>query len=500
MTAKMKKPSGGKPLDKISQAQAVVRSAERYFTFFHDQCKEPFADLREDGQCINLPLNSKMFKILLAHKIYGLIGKVLSSRALSEGGVVLEGKALKEGPQVYLSKRTAWCGGALYYDLCDPSGRAIKVIENDWGIVENPPTLFRRYQHQLPQVEPSFEGNIMKILPFLGIKKGDKERQCLELCDLVCRMIPGYPQPIRVVYGPQGSIKTTKERIKKLLVDPSATDVSTLNPYKLESVAHQISQEWITVFDNCTRVTEETSNLLCRASTGGTFHKRKLYSDHDSIILDLNSVVVITGVNIPIDKPDIMDRAILFNHERIAPPDRVEEKVIIERFKEVRSEIVGGLFDVLAKTLQIKPKIKQKNLPRMADYCLWGMAAAESLGFGANMFLNAYRRNIHKQNEQIITSSPLATVLIDLLSDHGEFSGTSTTLFEVLTKRRQALGISENVLGWPQAPNALTPKLNELRSNLQEFGYEVRTGGRSKDSRQIAIYKDRDHKNNDTTE
>jgi hypothetical protein len=195
-----------------------------------------------------------------------------------------------------------------------------------------------------------------------------------------------------------------------------------------------------------------------------------------------------------------MDRAILFNHERIAPPDRVEEKVILKRFEEARAEILGGIFDVLVKTLRVKSKIKQKNLPRMADYCLWGMAAGEALGFGANTFLSAYRNNVHRQNEQIIANSPLATVLIDLLSDVGEFSGTSTKLFEVLNHRRKAiLGMSESVLGWPQAPTALSRKLNELRANLQEFGYEVISGGRSGDNREILIFKDHE-KNNGTTE
>ena len=59
------------------------------------------------------------------------------------------------------------------------------------------------------------------------------------------------------------------------------------------------------------------ADMLCRGVTGGAFSKRELYSDDSDVILTFKRPMIITGINIPTHSPDLLDRLLLIELERI---------------------------------------------------------------------------------------------------------------------------------------------------------------------------------------
>ena len=66
---------------------------------------------------------------------------------------------------------------------------------------------------------------------------------------------------------------------------------------------------------------------------------------------------------------------------------------------------------MLVKTLQIKPTVKLNDLPRMADFALWGEAIARAMGYKDLEFIQAYYENIGKQNIEAIENHPLGQAI-----------------------------------------------------------------------------------------
>ena len=121
------------------------------------------------------------------------------------------------GPQ----RRAGSCRGSPtatpMYDLGD--WRAVKISNNGWEIVPDPPILFRSFSHQKTQVEPlrCSEGEVSEVLDKLSslINIIDENQKLLFIINLTCCFIPDIPHPIDVLHGDQGTAKTTTSTIKK---------------------------------------------------------------------------------------------------------------------------------------------------------------------------------------------------------------------------------------------------------------------------------------------
>jgi len=135
-----------------------------------------------------------------------------------------------------LFPRCAWHDQAIWYDLTNESWQAVRITHHGWTI-EQPPTLFRRFPHQLPQIDPEkgTKGkNIDQIFSIIRLKNKDDE--FLFKVILVAKYVPGIVHPIDVLYGPQGSSKSSIDRIKKSLIDPSRLQSSALPKNKEELI------------------------------------------------------------------------------------------------------------------------------------------------------------------------------------------------------------------------------------------------------------------------
>lgn len=464
-----------------NQADKLVDIVLDNAILFRNQADEPFIDFKTDDHFEYWPLRSKRVKNWLAKQFWDEYNKSPSGDAINNALNVLEGHSFSK-EKCELENRVHFKDGVLWYDLANDKWQTVKINHEDWEVSHYQPRLFRRFSHQRAQIIPERGGDIRKIFDFINIKNED--HKILLLVWLVSCFIPGFPHPIMYFFGPQGSAKSTTSKLLRKIIDPSIIEVSEL-PKDQNELIQKLSHHWTLIFDNVSFISPELSDLLCRAVSGSGFSKRQLYSDDDDVIYNFKRCLGVNGINLISLKPDLMERSILVELERIPKENRTQEQDLYIKFENELPKILGNIFDIISKAMRIKSSIKIDSYPRMADFALWGAAITEAMGLSKDAFLMAYQRNIDGQNDEVINENPEASFILALMNDKDEWSGTAT---ELLKEMKEYYKEDENIK-FPKKPNALSRKLNELKTNLEEAGIKIEiTSGRK---RKIIITKTR---------
>ena len=446
-----------------AQADRLVKFVfnDPTITLFHDELDTAYAKFVAGKHRQILLVDGSAFKRWLSKSYYDLHKKTPSQNVLSAAMQTIAGRACFDGEAIKLHTRAAMIDNVIWYDLADKEWRAVRITAEGWSVVDDPPTIFRRQQHQAAQVLPASGGNIRDILRFVNIT--EESQQVIFLVLLVSYFIPGFPHPIAYVYGPQGSAKSTLSKIKRKLVDPSRIEVLSL-PRKEEDLVQVLSHHYQLFFDNVGTMSDSVSDLLCRAVTGSGFSKRQLYTNDEDIIYNIQANIGINGINLSSSRPDLLERSVLFELRRVEKAGRRQERELLEEFERERPKILGAIFDTLARALALKPTIVAPSLPRMADFAVWGCAIAEAMGFPKEVFLNAYNNNIDSQNAEVLGEHIEAELLGVFIEGRGEWTGTMSELFEHLKADTKSGD------DFPKSANALSRKLNTLKINLEEAG------------------------------
>ena len=461
--------TGGKDGEEKTEPQALQAfkiAAESGAVFFHDQFNVGYLSPKGDGSQI-FKIKSRACENWLTHLYWKSSQSVLNPTALNSIIQMLEARAIFEGPKHKLHTRIAEHNDAIWYDLGD--GRAVKINSNSWEIVEDPPILFKRFPHQKPQVEPKPNGDIKELLDFVNLsflEDGSlSPEQKLLLSWVVFSFVPDLPHPARILAGPQGSNKSTFQKVLKELIDPSSVQAQT-TPNGVDDFIQTSSHHWFLVLDNVSHLSESLSDTICRVITGGGFSKRELYSDDSDVIYDFKHIIGINGINLVVEKADLLDRSLIFNLKRTN--NFTTEKVFWSKFEERKQYILGGVFDVLVKTIRLLNKTPEPSEHfRMADFAHWGSVIVQSLGFDSSDFVEAYKANVSRQNEEAIDASPVGIALIEFMSSQEEWIGTATELLTELEKLAEKLHINIKSKIWPKDARWVWRRIVDILPNLE---------------------------------
>jgi hypothetical protein len=454
-----------------TQTELLIEMVEKKnnFVLFHDDKMESYIRLKNGDHNEIMSLKSRAIRRLLIREFWKAKNKAIAPDSVKNAIAVLDGRACYDGPEHKLQNRMAWKDKELWYDMADAKWRAIKINENGWEIVNEPPILFNRYSHSQAQIVPQQKnGNIKLFLNYVNIS--DPDQQLLLLVYLISCFIPDFPHAILVILGSHGSAKSTLSKLLRRIVDPSFIEVASF-PDSHRELVQALAHHPFLFFDNVSFVSEEVSDILCKATTGSGFVKRELYSDDDDIIYSFKRSIGLNGINLVTTRPDLLDRSILLELEMIDESHRKQEKELMDNFEKDLPSILGGVFDTIVKTLKIKPTIQLATSPRMADFASWGAAIAEALGYTKEKFLSVYQENIEKQKETILNENMVALTLISFMEEYSQqrWEGTMTELLHKLTEH--ANFADSNITKdkyWPKAPNMLSRALNTLRVTLRD--------------------------------
>ena len=114
-----------------------------------------------------------------------------------------------------------------------------------------------------------------------------------------------------VVFGAQGASKSTLSKLARLIVDPSLIEVASF-PHSQKELVQALAHHYFLFFDNVSYISEDQSDTLCKAITGGGHIKRELYSDDDDVIYSFMRCIGVNGINLVTTRPDLLEKKLAF--------------------------------------------------------------------------------------------------------------------------------------------------------------------------------------------
>jgi hypothetical protein len=459
--------------------------------FLSDESVE-YVTYEDEAARVTYPIDSRPFRHYLFSQFYERYRFGPTNSALAAAVALLSHQARKQ-PMRTLNLRVGAHGDTIYVDLADVQWSAVAIDTQGWRHTAKPPAIFRRVAHQHPQVvpqRPPADARLEDLLAtFVNIPRGDVATWLLLKAWLVAAFVPFIPHAVLVVTGDKGASKSTAMRWLRRLIDPSKTELLTVQRDPTE-LARTLYNHAFAPLDNVSSINGEQSDVLCKAVTGAGMTLRRLYTDNEQFILQMRRVIAINGITLATNASDLLDRSVTLTLERIPEEARQTEAALEAAFETQRPMILGAIFDALSRAMQLHPSVQGTlpRLPRMADFAEWGYAICEatqssSTTDNGEAFLTAYRANINRGVEEAVTGSPVAMALLYLLEEEaGTWQGTPTQLLGALRARAGRVGVDERSRQWPRDPKGLTKRLHQLRSDLLQMGlrWDQQSGGHRK--------------------
>jgi hypothetical protein len=465
----------------LPQNVALVGYAERGTELFHTPDGRAYASVEVSGHRETYAVESTLFQNWLVLQFFRDQGKAPSSGALADALNTITAKCMFDGEEMPVFVRVAECNSAVYVDLVNDDWEVVEVTPSGWRVVGDPPIKFTRSKNSAPLPHPVAGGSVEELRRFLNT---DDEHFKLVLGWLIGTLNPQGPYPVLEVIGWQGTAKSTLTRLLVSLSDPAFVPLRAL-PTNERDLAIAARSSWVLAYDNASYIKPETSDAMCRLSTGGGFGTRKLYTDSDEIIFDAKRPQLVNGINPVVFRGDLQERSLQIVLYLIPPNERRQEREFWREFEEVKPKIFGALLDAVSCALRKRDEVRLEESPRMADFATWVTAAEGALGWEPGTFMEVYESNRKEASEALLDNDPVASAIKSLLNKYrdGEWSGTSEQLLEKL-----AWETKEEIMrtkAWPKAPNHLARHLNRIAPALKEAGIEYLQHEEGREKRKI---------------
>jgi hypothetical protein len=476
-----------------NNAEILVDLAEdNIIQFFRDQYGTAFASVTIQDHNEVIALESGRFKRYLAKLFYDNNDKsVVGADAINNSIQILQAKAEYGGHTIPLSVRIAWSTrkDVICYDLTDEKWRCIEIRKDDWGIINNSPPLFVRY-NQISQVLPekTYLPNVFdRFLNLTNLK--DESNKLLLKVYIIATFIPEIAHPMLILHGEKGSAKSTLQTLIKRLVDPSKPVLLTVHNDRNEFV-QQLAHNHVAYYDNIKYTPRWLSDEACKAVTGVGQTKRKLYTNDEDIVYEYKRCLGFNGINVSLTEPDALDRSIMIELQRIPKESRQLESSIYSEFEEIKPKLLGivipqaintdikAMQDYISTAQHLNPVIKSAStfLSLFGDKNTVAAAAMQKFKdtqvpvvSGMTALETAFQAGTDQFNE-LISSTELAVVTDkryrESLIDHAtrqlhvkDAAKLSTSQLELMTKAAK---------GDTTAIEALNQKYKEFQKSIQE--------------------------------
>ena len=161
---------------------------------------------------------------------------------------------------------------------------------------------------------------------------------------LVGALRPRGPYAVLLVYGEQGSAKSTLVRVARSLIDPNEAPARR-EPKNGEDLIVAARNSLVVAFDNVSRLPLELSDDLARLATGAGFGARQLYTNLEEVIVHVARPITINGIEEVATRGDLLDRGLVLNLPRIQKYQ--DEDVFWRSFDEAHPGILGALLDAV---------------------------------------------------------------------------------------------------------------------------------------------------------
>lgn len=177
---------------------------------------------------------------------------------------------------------------------------------------------------------------------------------------------------------------------------------------------------------------------------------------------------MLNGIGNFLCKPDLLDRAVIFN----IPPlkeTRPEEEFAVEWNKALPG-ILGGFFTAISKAMTLVDSVKGHEKFRMSDFARWGAALAESLGYSQEEFFFRYRESVENKWQDSAEVNPIIQKLTGLVeSKGGEWIGSATMLLQYIKSELK----TEHAEYIPRSAKAFGAELMRIAPVMRAIGIDI---------------------------
>ncbi|KAF6247505.1 hypothetical protein C6990_03355 [Nitrosopumilus sp. b3] len=435
---------------------------------------------------------SPTFQQLIRVKTQNIYEEIYAESTYKAGITNLHAYALLNGTKTKpVFSRSAFVDDCLYYDLQNQNGDVYRVSKNEITKTQNDddgsPIFLKSPSAktiQSMQQEPTFD-NQNVLDDFVKLCRIQEQDKIVFVSHLIAFFLKGFPIPIQVLHGEQGSAKTSVSGAIKSIVDPEGENALSL-PEKIDDLAVALSKRDLSNFDNTDNFTKEISQFLCRVVTGTLYPKRKHYTNADEFSLTLMSKIILNGIDPSINQPDLLERSIFYELPKIEKTERMTDEKFSRKIDELRPDLLGFIFSTIQKAMGIVDKVEKEldgsSLPRMATFAIWGESISRALGNQDNKFINRYWEKIDDSNLNLNEEYPLIPLLLDMMRKNCKLDENKKPVIQVkqtsLTLMFNDLCLDEhgNIKknsGLPENVKELGKQMKQLTPLLRGFGFEI---------------------------
>ena len=357
-----------------------------------------------------LHMGSHELRCIIAKTFYDAYNDTLSETAIRQALITLSGQP--SGSRVFYNRVGIDDSGHWWVDLGD--ARFVEVDDEGWKLRYQSPVPFRHFGHQGVMPEPKRgRGDVFSLLDFVNF--GDVDSQCLHLVWAVESLIPGIISCIEFMYGGRGTFKTSGQISVKQVFDPSIAGALTMSSDP-NTLNMNLDHHRIPVFDNVGYLSQDQSDTLCRGVTGAAYQKRRLYSDDDDVTRYFRRCIAMNGINAVVDQADLSQRLFAVESQPVPESMRKTDGEVQAALAALSPGILADALDMLVRArCLIRDGFTVRELPRMADWALWGSAVCEAAGIPYEKFLNAYALNQRDAESNVVRGSVVGGLMLDYL-------------------------------------------------------------------------------------
>ncbi len=455
----------GRNGERKTQAQKLIeltKDAE----LWHSPDLTPYATMEIGGRRETWPVRSRQFKLWLVQRFFECENKPPGTMARNDALDYFEAVASFNGSRHDVFIRVAAADGKIYLDLANDQWQVVEIEPNGWSIISDAPVKFRRTKAMLPLPVPIPGGDLDDLKELCNV---DDTGLILIVSWLLSALRGQGPFPVLEVLGEQGSAKSTLARILRFLVDPNTAPLRSM-PRQERDLAIAARNAWALVFDNLSRLSDPTSDAICRLATGGGFSTRRLYTDGEEEIFDSRRPVILNGIVDIATRTDLIDRCLVLTLKSIPEKARKTEEEINACLDAKRPELLGALLDAIAEGLRSYGNTKLAKLPRMADFARWMVACEKALPWESGRFIEVYAANRQRVVEESVEADLVASAVRTLMEREAEWMGSASDLLselEAFVPER-----AKKSRRWSQAANWLTRRLKQSATFLRVVGID----------------------------
>lgn len=480
LMAEVKRLRDGDDGGAATQADELIALAQDVgATLFHDGKDSSFAYVSVDGHMEVLCCSNQEFRDWL-HKIYWeATNRTLRSASLKESVDALKSLAKLKGKLNQVFRRVGIHDGKYYIDLGDPEWRVIELSPNGWQILDESPIKFQRSGLSMALPIPvKGSGDLNSLWDVINVRK---EHRLFVLTWIIESLRSNTPFPVCELSGEQGSAKSFIQTVLRKLIDPNRVNLRGA-PRTREDIDAQAKASHLLSYENLSKISAPIQDALCTASTGGGDAKRKLYSDNDEAVVELNNPVILNGIHPVITAGDLADRAIRLDLPVIPDAQRIPPEVINRKFEAAMPAIFTAILDAFVGALAVIESISLQEAPRMMDFALMGEALNLHLAFGKN-FNDDYRAMRASLLIEAAQGSPAMLAITELVAQGIPYQGTYKELLLRLEDYKPSVTGGE----WPKSPRGLAAQLTRHKPGLRAMGLKITSAGHSKSGNVIRI-------------